>query len=240
MKRKFYAVISIAMLLLGSACKKDKVDFKSTANIYIVNAVAGGGAIKVNPGAGKGFTYKTAADQAFGTGAVYGAFTGSTNIIIVSSADSTQTIFNRTINLQPINTLYLAGQSPNIDTLYRVEKNFPYISQSQATLNPDNSMYIRFINLCPNSTPVKINIRNSLTNEVESLAYKAITDFIKYPALTTTPNYVFEVRSVADNSLIASATVGVSASRFKTLSLILKGAIGSTTTPPSVFQFNYN
>jgi len=240
MKKNFYAVISIAVLFLGSACKKDNVDYRSTANIYVVNATVDGGAIKVNPGAGKGFTYKTATDQVFGTGAVYGAFTGNTNITIVSSADTTKTIFNRTINLQPINTLYLAGQSPNIDTLYRVEKNFPYISQSQATLNPDNSMYIRFVNLCPNSPAVNINIRNSTTNEATNLTYKGITDFVKYPALTTTPNYVFEVRNATDNSLITSVTVGVSASRFKTLSLIFKGAIGSTTASPSVFQFNYN
>ena len=238
MKKILLSVISI-ILLFASSCEKDNNDPKGTSNVNIINATVGGGAIKANVGAGTSFVYSKATDLAFGTSGVYGAYLGSNTIKIVSSTDTTKIVFNRTIDLQPISTLYIAGQTPNIDTLFRVEKSLPFIPVSLT--NPDNSIYIRFVNLSPNSTPLNITIRSAATNEVTALGYKGISDFKKYDAQSTTPNYIFEVRDAATNTLRATLTLNTNNNRFKTIALIVKGLMGTTTGTDAfgLFQVNY-
>ncbi|SEB21728.1 hypothetical protein [Pedobacter hartonius] len=131
MKKILPSLMSAILLFSICSCEKEKDDIKGTANINVINAAIGAGSIKVNPGAGNGFAYSKTADLAYGANAMYGAFTGSNTIKVVSSTDTTKTLFSRTIDLQPISTLYIAGQSPAIDTIFRVEKNLPYI---QATV----------------------------------------------------------------------------------------------------------
>lgn len=60
MKKILYSVISAILLFSGSACEKDKTEYKATANINVINATIGTGAVKVNPGAGSGFSYAAA------------------------------------------------------------------------------------------------------------------------------------------------------------------------------------
>lgn len=219
MKKILYTVISVTLFCLS--CKKDSPKYFATSSINVVNAAVNGGPIKVNAGANSSFNYRSALNIAYNTYAVSSAFTGSNTITVVSAIDTTKTFFQRTVNLQPINTLYIFGQAPAIDTVFRVETNFPAINQSAP--NPDNSMYVRFVNLSPTSSSVNVNIKSVTTNEVTALNYKGISDFIKYPALTTTPNYVFEFRDPATNVLLASSLVVPNNSRFKTMSVILTG-----------------
>jgi len=226
MKKILYSVISAMFLFLGSACERDDYEFKQTASITVINAIVDNGPVKVNPGAGSGFAYSKVIDLAYGASGVYGAFTGNNNLTVVKSTDTTKTLFQRTIDLKPISTLYLAGQSPNIDTIFRVENNFPYIQSSAAS--PDNSIYIRFVNLSPTSTPLNINIRSVTTNEVTALAYKGITDFKKYAALTTTGDYIFEIREASTNTIKATVTIQPNTYRFKTISIVMRGLL---TTP---------
>jgi len=243
MKRNLHATIVVALMLILSSCAKDNNELKASANIYTVNAAIGAGSIKVNPGITKGFAYKNAPDLAYGTSSVFGTFSGSKNITVVSSTDTTKTLFSRTIDLQSIHSLYIAGQSPTIDTIFRTERNFPYIQG--AKLNPDSSIYIRFINLSPNSTPLKIKISTATTNEVDALAYKDISPFKKYSAQkNVTANYVFEVRDVATNTLrtTATATINPATNRYKTISIIYKDLMRTAPTGPDItfLQLNYN
>ena len=55
MKKILYSVLSVLLLFLGSACERDDYEFRATANITVINAASGNGAVKVNPGAGSGF-----------------------------------------------------------------------------------------------------------------------------------------------------------------------------------------
>jgi hypothetical protein len=61
------------------------------------------------------------------------------------------------------------------------------------------------------------------------LAYKGITDFKKYVALTTTPNYVFQVRDGITNAVLASFTLNTNSNRYKTVSLVISGLMGTTS-----------
>ena len=108
-------------------------------------------------------------------------------------------------------------------------------------MTPDSSIYLRFVNLSPNSTPVKINIRSNSINEVADLGYKGVSDFKKYKALGATPNYIFEVRDVTSNAVLATYTLTVSSARFRTIAIVIKGLKGTSTGTDafSLFQVNY-
>lgn len=241
MRKIVYGVISVILLFLGWSCKKDNPDYKGTANIYVINASIGNGAVRVNPGAGSGFAYAKATDLAYNASSVYGAFTGSNTITVVSSTDTTKAFFSKTVDLKPANTIYLAGQAPTVDTLFRVEDNLPYIQA--AVVSPDSSMYIRFVNLSPTSPAVKVLIKSGTTNEVDALPYKGISAFKKYPAKVTTASYIFEVRNATTNELMTSVTIAPNNNRFKTISLVMRGIYvvspATTTTPFGILQVNY-
>lgn len=245
MKKVLYSIIPVMLLFFYSSCKKDNTKYNSTSSLYVINAAVGAGAVKVNVNGGSGFAYSRVTDLVYAAGASYGGFTGNNTINVVSSTDTTKTIFNRTVNMISINTLYLAGQVPNIDTIYRAETNFPYINASAN--NPDNSMYVRFVNLSPNSPALNINIKSSAANEFTSLAYKGISDYKKYAAGST--NYIFEIRDASldpsSTAPLATFTLSGTNTRYKTTTLVIKGLVstGLTTpnpTPISVFQVNYN
>jgi len=239
MKHKLLILSSFFLSILSPSCKKDKYDFKGTSSIYVINATLDAAAIKINPGAGSDFSYAKSVNLASGASNVFGSFVGSKKISVVSASDTTKIYFERYIMLEPVNTLYLTGQIPNIDTLFNSERLIPYIQS--VVSSPDNSMYLRFVNLSPNSTSLKVNIRLSTDNEVTRLNYKDISNFIKYAALPTTPNYIFEIRDVATNSLQATFTLNTNANRFKTMSLIIKGLLGVSTGPNAfgVFLVSY-
>lgn len=217
------------LLFLVSACKDDNnFEPTATANITVVNAAVDAGPIKVNAGASSAFSYAKATALAYGASARYANYVGTYPITVVSSTDTTKTLFSRTIDLKPISTLYLAGQSPTIDTMYRVETNFPFI---QATdINAEFAGYVRFVNLSPNSPALNIKLTTVTTNEATGLAYKGITPFIKYPALTTTANYVFEIRNATTNTVLTTISLSSATIRFKTISIIIRGLVGGTGT----------
>ena len=240
MKKILYSVLSVLLLFLGSACEKDETSYRATANITVINTASGNDAIKVNPGAGGGFAYSKA--TAIATSGVFGAFTGNNTITVVKATDTTIKLFQRTIDLRPISTLYIAGTSTAIDTIFRTENNFPYINSSD--INAEKAMYIRFVNLSPNSNTVNIRIAGNATNEVTNLTYKSIAEFKKYVATTSTSDYTFEIMDATNTSVLTSITINTNSTRYKTASIIFKGLLdtpeSASTDPVSAFQVNYN
>jgi hypothetical protein len=239
MKKTLLLVIPAALLFLFSSCEDENYTIKGTANITVINAALNAGAIKVNAGAGSGFAYARATDIAFGGSAQYGAFTGSTPVIVVSSADTSKTFFSRTIDLPLNSTLYITGLSPAIDTAYRVEKTIPVIQT--AVVRPDSSVYIRFVNLSPNSTPLNIKIKDAATNEVVGLGYKAVSEFKKYAAKTNNTQYVFEIRDAGSTFTFTLPSFNATNNRYKTITLVIRGMMGITTgtTAFGTFQVNH-
>lgn len=240
MKQIHYIILSM-LLLFTVACKKENVEMRPTSTLNVINAIVGAGAIKVNPGATGSFNYRQAAEVGYGSSYFYSAFTGSKHITVVSAADTTKTLVAGTMNLQAVNTLYLTGQSSNIDTLIRVE-NIPAIQS--VGLYPDNSVYIRFVNLSPDSPPLSVNLKNIATSEVNALAYKGISGFKKYPAEATTPTYIFEVRNASTNELLFTTPTNVYTAnniRYKTISLVIRGLVGTSAGANAfgMFQVTY-
>jgi len=236
MKKILYGVISVMLLFLGSACEKDDTnEFKSTASIMVVNATVGSVAVKVNPGATTGFSYAKSDPLNYGVSLAFGAYTGNNTISVVSSADTTKTLFTRTVDLQPISTLYLAGQASSVDTIFRTETNFPFIQG--AVVNPDNSAYIRFVHLSPNSPPLDVNFGSTTPSEVTGLAYKGISPFKKYAVPLTGSNLIFTVKESGGTGNIATVNLTLNNIRYKTISIIVRGlksgtgadVIGTTT-----------
>lgn len=239
MKTNLLVILACSIFAIFSACEKDdKDDFKATASIIVINASVGNGSVKVNPRAGSGFSYAKASDIAYGASSAFGAFVGNHAITVVSSTDTTKTMFRRDINLPAISTLYLAGQTPTVDSIYRTEPNLPYIQS--AKLNPDSSLNVRFVNLSPNSPAVNVTLGASTTNEFANIAYKGISGFKNYKAPLTATNYVFNIRDAATNIILTSITLNSTNNRFKTLSIIMRGLVGGTgATALGTFQVNY-
>ena len=234
MKTILYMLLLFGLAL--GACKKDgNLETNArVATINVINAVTDGGAIKVN-----------ASGKAIGWGNIpvgvnYGAgklFYGNTSngvlIKAVLTTDTNKLFFDGIRNLQSrIYSLYLSGSSTAPDSLFKEEQNYPYIALDKASYTGSDSVVnIRFVNLSANSTPLKINIRSSTVNEVESLKYKDIGNWKAYPSKTTaTTNYIFEVRDAASGTLFTTYTFGATATnRFKNVALVIRGLLGTTS-----------
>ena len=161
---------------------------------------------------------------------------------VVATADTTTFLVNTNLNLSsPMYTMYIAGQSPTIDTLFREEKNYPFIRQDRTPPSSDSVVNLRFVNLSPNSTPVKIKIAGATTNEVDNLPYKGITDFKAYVAKLTPTSYAFQVRDAVTDALLVSYTFSAtSTNRFTHVALIFKGLVGGTgANVLSISAINY-
>ena len=227
------------ILVMAIACEKEKVEFKNSSTINIIHAAVGFGPLKINQGGGNGFVYSKANDLNYSSSAFYGALTGNISLTVVNAIDTTKALLTKSLNLAATNTLYLIGRLPNIDTMFRVEQNLPRIDKT--SLSQDNSIYIRFVNLSPNSTPLNINIRSVTTNEVSGLEYKGVSAFKKYEALSNTANYIFEIRDAATNITKATYTLNTNSNRYKTISLVIKGLMdtSSGTDAFGVLLVNY-
>jgi hypothetical protein len=165
-----------------------------------------------------------------------------TTFSIIDSEDSTTYLFNATLDLTaPIYSLFITGVAPVVDTVFRAETNYPYVSQSFIPPREDSIVYIRFANLSPNSMPINIRLKDAPTNEVSNLAYKAITDFKSYPADSSVHHYNFEIRdAIADTLLLKYSFNVTDTNRFKNVALILKGLQGGTNGDAfSVSEVNY-
>ncbi len=224
------------------ACKKDHAEYKQVATVNVIHAGIDVGAIKINT-SGHALDF-----QSEGTTINYSASklmfppVGTMMIQVVPASDISRKIVNASyIVLPKLYTLYIAGTSKVVDTIFNEEVNFPQSVQFPNV--PDSIVNVRFINLSPNSVPLKIKLVSSTSNEVDNLPYKGISEWKIYkagPAATTT--YSFQIRNAATDALITTYNFSANATnRFKTVALIIKGLQGTTsgTNAFGVFTANY-
>jgi len=217
---------------------------RTTATINVVNAAINVPGIKVNPSGGP-FIYAGNPDSVkFAANKFYFSPTDGSTITAIALPDTTKLLFNMGVNLRPaIYSMYVLGTSTAVDTMFREEINFPFISMNKVFTTADSVVNVRFINLSPNSVPVKIKIATAATNEVDNLPYKTITDWKVYkagPAATTT--YSFQVRNAATDALLSTFSFAANdANRFKNVALVIKGLQGTTTgiNAFGLFAVNY-
>jgi len=165
----------------------------------------------------------------FASSLEYGVPSGNTPFSIITSEDTTSTLFSATFSLSPggIYSLYFAGVSQKIDTLF-MQDIIPSYS--------DSSAGVRFVNLSPGSGPMTVNIAGNGPSAVEfgNLGYKQVSPFKTYSAIVSVGGtYNFEIRDQKSDSLLV--TFGWNYSLQKNNTIVV---CGTETTSLEVFQVN--
>lgn len=225
----FILVLIITASITG--CKKDEVPTFELTSVNIIHAVVNASAIKVNP-TGSNIIYSSYTDSIkFGAAKVYSLKAGTENpVTIVTTADTTKPLFTATLptGRGEMYSLFLAGQYPKADTVWVRDELSNY---------KDSLIGVRFINLSPNSTGLKINIKGNTTQyEATDLGYKQITTFKQYAAKSANTNYQFEVRDAVTSTLLTSFTLTYT--RFHNHTLVIKGLSDVTTGTNAISVFS--
>jgi hypothetical protein len=224
-------------MVLFHACKKEEVvpDLGSVTVVHAALDVAG---IKVNLSGQTPLSWATIASANitnFVSSKHYAVQKGSRPLQVVASADTTKFLFNslKTFKAGSLNTLFVFGQAPNVETIYNEGESYP--------THKDQVIGIRFINLSPNSPALNVTLSTSISiNEAAGLAYKQQTSFKMYRAEVLNVPIVFQFREAITNSIIgtyslpiapvsAYNTVSIGNARHKNLTLVIKGLVGTTT-----------
>jgi hypothetical protein len=207
---------SLATMIFVSSCEKAEIPSKPLASINITNVVAIGKTARLN-------SYTTnISNNGFSQ---FGLHPGDNSLYVYPTADSLNPYYNQPLSVQEgeIYSLFLAGPPAKVDAVL-IKENIPFIT--------DSSFSVRFINLSPNSDAISINIVGKPDgSEVSNLAYKQISDFKSYQALSTNASYAFQVRQISTGKLLASYTFSNSSNpipRFANVTLVIRGMVGGS------------
>lgn len=214
-------IYQLTLLLSGSlvlsSCKKDKIETIPLTSITVGNFVAGGASIKIGS-----IVTTVANNNTNGTQMALRA--GENDLYVWPVGDSLHPYFTypKFATLEgEVYSLFLCGVPGTTEGIV-IKENIPYRTDSTAG--------IRFINLSPNSTPLNITKSTSTTlNEVSNLAYKQYTDYISYPALSTS-TYTFQVRAAANPNTVLTTFALSTATipRFTNITVVIRGVVGGT------------
>lgn len=210
-------LISILFLI---SCEKNPSEIIPLASLKIVNTVTSGYPVKLG-------SYSTVVNN--NAHADFVLRPGNPEIYVYPATDSLHPYYNNskstTVNEGEISTLFLTGDTISPEGIM-VKENLP--------VRIDSVAGVRFINLSPGSPAVKVVLSTSNTvSEFGDIAYKQLTDFKSYPALSTNTSYKFEVRDAATDILITSITMsGTSLTsfvpRFRNVTLVLRGIVAGS------------
>lgn len=234
MKNKIIPAAIIAAFIVTS-CKKDK-EQPLLASINVVNTAINAGAVKVNYFGRPVIWANYATQVANNAHAVFSLPVGnSVPLSIVPTADTLTPMYNNNLNLAAgeVYSLYLIGQAAPYESML-VKEAIPHIA--------DSSVNVRVINLSPNSPGVKVTLSTSTTvNEFSNLAYKQSSEFKNYPAKAVNgASYTFQVRNAVTDAIIAtSPAVTLNTYRFHSITLVLRGMVGSTPAAGVSIVRNY-
>lgn len=220
---RYTALLSALIVIIClPGCKKSTVKLSPLASLNIINASVNLGTVKVNFTDLKGLYSSITTTVAYGANTPYGVNAGvSVPVTIVPTSDTTKTAFTGSFTFDNggIYSLYLAGQSTAVDTVFAKE-NIPSFT---------DSLYgVRFINLSYNSVPIKVTLSTTPTvTEFSSLAYKQYSAFKTYSGKLTTATDTFVVRNANTDSILAKYPIVKP--RFFSCTLAWKGSWGTTT-----------
>lgn len=219
----------LLLIVTFFACKEDNA-FYQTSSLNIINATVGAGPMKVNHSDSSIPWSSYGPTLAYGSAKLYGIKPGDSPITIVRSDDTTKTIFDSIVPTVRggIYSLYLTGTVANPESVISKDELFAY-----SYPDADSALNIRFINLSPNSTPVKVALAGSLsTAEFDNVAYKQQTDFKKYEAKSNhkSPYFNFRVMNAEGDSLstLPLTDSQLNAARYHSITLVFYGSIDST------------
>ncbi|EDM38481.1 hypothetical protein PBAL39_20450 [Pedobacter sp. BAL39] len=216
-------ILFLSILILAS-CKKDGPKFSPLASLNVADAVVGGGNVKLNTNVRDSATINSY--RLFQLNA-----SNATGIRLYPTNNPTATYYSQVHEIVNggIYSLFLTGTAAEPESVF-VKDEIPPFSQ-------DSIVRVRVINCSPNSSAISVSLASApATNIVNNLAYKSLTTFNSLPLRTTIPvgSNVFQVRDsngavLATYTLPASGTISVAASRFKCITLVIKGLVGTTS-----------
>ncbi|MGJ8734784.1 MAG: hypothetical protein ACSHW4_16630, partial [Cellulophaga sp.] len=114
------------------------------------------------------------------------------SVEIVPESDTLNTIYSELLSLKGIHSLYLLGDSENVESLL-LEDNVKQFT--------DSIVGIRFINLSNVSGAIDIGVAGETAHVISGLDYKSYTDYIEFPAKAVDGSYAFEFKDASGNVL---------------------------------------
>lgn len=224
MNQSYRYLFLFLSILLFASCKKDTPKFSPLASLNVADAVIGGGNVKLNTNTRDSATINSYKLFQLNAGNNIGIRLYPTNNLVTSYYNQSQEIVNGGIY-----SLFLTGTSAMPEAVF-VKDEIPPFSQ-------DSIIRVRVINCSPNSTAISVSLASApATNIFSDLTYKNLTVFNTLPLKTTVPagTNSFQIKNsggtvLATYTLPATGIISVTSSRFKCITLVIKGLIGTTT-----------
>lgn len=218
-----YVLFFLSIVLLAS-CKKDGPKFSPLASLNVADAVVGGGNVKLNTNVRDSATINSYKLFQLNAGSNIDVRLYPTNNTAASYYNQTQEIVNGGIY-----SLFLTGTAATPESVF-VKDEIPAFSQ-------DSIIRVRVVNCSPNSTAINVTLSSaSSTNVFSNIAYKSLTSFVTLPlkAAYLVGSNVFQVKDaggavLATYTLPTTGTVSITSSRFKCITLVIKGLVGTTS-----------
>lgn len=212
------------LLAAFASCKKDTPKFSSLASLNVADAVIGGANVKLNTNVRDSATINSYKLFQLNAGSNIRIRLYPTNNPSTSYYDQSPEIVNGGIY-----SVFLTGTAAAPESVF-VKDEIPPFSQ-------DSIIRVRVINCSPNSTAMTVTLAAAPSTSIFSdLAYKDLSNFVLLPLKTIVPagGTSFQVKNssgdiLATYTLPATGVVSVASSRFKCITLVIKGLVGTTS-----------
>lgn len=202
-------ILGISLVLLCAACSKNEVIRLGSASLVIFNGIPGSNPLRTN--------FSTTAPAKFSTANIlsYAFFEPRTNFHQIVPGNVPLQLYHQPDTMPkstPLYTMQLDLAEGSIHSLFLTGTTSAPESVLVKDVLPfypagDSAMGIRFVNLLPDSIPVRIKLLSNTTGaEVNGLPYKGVSEFKSYPVKMNVADYVFEFRHATTGDLIASYT----------------------------------
>jgi hypothetical protein len=228
MKRFVPLILAAGAVMFLSNCNKNTtISPKAAGAINITNAVVDGATLTFSTNNSIAGSNNTIGNNAAATIPLtsgqtqFSLFVPAVAATLSSPAIPTVTYYTNTltINGKSNYSLFLTGASTSSIDQVLIQEDYPF---SYA----DSTCGVRFINLAPDTNPVSVDIQGNLNGSgVDSMAYKAYSNFIKHPAKAVNSTYTFEFRDATSGSLLTSFTLNTP--YFHNVTLALNGTGGN-------------
>jgi len=219
---KSYLLYALLIFTIAfQSCKKEGPTFTPLASLNVANAVIGGRNVKLNTNvrdSATAYGYK-----------LFQLMTGETPIKLYPSNNSNTPYYEQknTIVNGGIYSLFLAGTATAPEGIF-VKDEIPPFSQ-------DSILRVRMVNCSVNSAPLFLTLGSApAVNIFSDVSYKAVSAFsnIELKSKLVAGGNVFQVRDssgavLATYTLPATGTISVASSRFKCITLVVKGLPGT-------------
>jgi len=221
--KSYIIYLAIIISLLIQACKKDGPNFTPLSSLNVADAVIGGRNVKLNSNLRDSATlygYK-----------LFQMLAGETSIMLYPTNNPSNPYYQQTHTTVNggIYSLFLTGMANAPEGIFIKDEIPPY--------SQDSILRVRVVNCSVNSTPLTLTLGSSPNvNLFSNVAYKAVTPFstIELKTRILTGGNIFQVRNsagaiLASYTLPATGLISVASSRFKNITLVVKGLSGTTS-----------